>query len=199
MHCNVYFSVSNFFSDQQFILQYCNTSWNNRSSSQLWGHPNCPLCNSGRQHFSDVVLQNGLSHLANKCRALHFIQPQLAASRQSNKQVLNIGYLIRNATNPATSESRCFRGMAQNCKKQTFWFLNKGAIPPWAPACGRSPAEPRAQSPPTQETRLPNATTQLGLPSGVKWFQQGSKQGTSSLSLISARLKRKKNSFEVFP
>ena len=130
IHCNIYFSVSNFFSNQQFILQYCKTSWNNPSSSQLWGHPNRPLCNSGRQHFSVVVLQNGLSHLANKCLALHFIQPQLAASRQSNKQVLNIGYLIRNATNPARSESRCIRGMAQNCKKQNFWFLNKKELFP---------------------------------------------------------------------
>ena len=37
-------------------------------------------------------------------------------------------------------------------------FLNKGATPAWARACGRSPAVPsRKVSPPRKETRLPNA------------------------------------------
>ena len=35
-------------------------------------------------------------------------------------------------------------------------FLKQGAIPPWAQACGRSPAVPSLSPPPPEETRPPN-------------------------------------------
>ena len=116
--CNLWIKI--IFSDQHLILQYCNTSWNNLSVSQIWGHPSCLLCNSGRQHFPETVLQNGLSHFENNRCALHFAHPQLAPSRQSKKQAVNSGCLMCNSTNPAKPDGGN-RVLAQNCKKHFDW------------------------------------------------------------------------------
>ena len=44
-------------------------------------------------------------------------------------------------------------------------FLNKGAIPPWARACGRSPAVPRREVAPDIEIDIKNPRSRRDSPS----------------------------------